>query len=88
MTNDDGGQGWIVANIPCDLDSVVMHKAAQRTHTELHEPSVTASRDGPEARVSVTVGCGGSDRENQDSSGRISFRAPPQVHVLRTNGLQ
>jgi len=73
MANNDGGQGWIIANIPCDSVSVVVHKAAQRTHTELYEPSITASRDGPEAGVGVTVDCGESDSENKDSRSRISF---------------
>ena len=73
MANNDGGQGWIIANIPYDVVSVIMHKAAQRTRTELHEPSVTTSGDGPEARVGVAVGCGESDGENKNSRSRISF---------------
>jgi len=87
MANNDGGQGWVVANIPYDLISVIMHRAAQRTRTVLYDPPVTASCDGLEARVGITVGCDESGNENEDSRGRISF-APPQVHVLRTDGLQ
>ena len=66
MANNDGGQGWIVANIPYDLVSVIVHGATQRTHTELYNSSVTASRDGTEARVGFTVGCGESDGKNRD----------------------
>jgi len=73
MANNDGGQGWIVANIPYDLVSVIVHRAAQRTHTELYERSVTAGRDGPETRVGLTVGCGESDGENKVRCGRIPF---------------
>jgi len=74
MANNDGGQGWIVANIPYDLVSVIKHSTTQRTHTELYEPSVTAGRDGPKARVGVTVGCCESDGENKDSRDRTPFR--------------
>ena len=73
MANNDGGQGWIVANIPYDLISVITDKAAQRTRTKLYEPSVTTSRDWLEARVGITVGCGESGGENKGSRSGISF---------------
>jgi len=74
MANDDGSQGGIVTNIPYDFASVIVYKTAhQQIRTVLYKGSVTAGRNGLEARVGVTVGWDERDDENQDLHDYISF---------------
>jgi hypothetical protein len=88
VANDDGGQGWIIANIPYKLTSVIAPKPIQlQIRTELHNGSVTTSRDGLEARVDITVRCGKRKTRRKTTATR-ALHTPPHVHVLRTEGLQ
>ena len=74
MTNNDGGQGWIITNVPYDPVSVIVCKAPQQPiRTMLYHSPVTTSRDWLEARVGVAVGCDERDDEHQGRHGRISF---------------
>ena len=88
VANNDGGQGWIIANIPYEFTSVIAPRPIQlQIRTELHNGSVTTSRDGLEARVGVTVGCSKRRMRRKTTMAR-ALHTPPHVHVLRTEGSQ
>jgi len=69
MANNDGGQGWVVANVPYDLVSVIKCKTDQRIRTMLYESPVTPSSYGLESRVGFTVVCDENNGENKTSRG-------------------
>jgi len=64
MANNDGGQGWVVANIPYDHILAIARRTAKYIRTELRYSPVTARRNGLEARVGIAVGCDECDDEH------------------------
>ena len=74
MANNDGGQGRVIANVPYYPISVIVYKTPQHIRTVLYHGPITASRNGLEARVGVTVGCHKNEDEHKEYHGRISCR--------------
>ena len=64
MANNDGGQGWVVANVPYDPISAIARRDIQYIRTVLYQSPVTACRNGLEARVGIAVGCDGCGDEH------------------------
>lgn len=64
MANNDGFQGWIVANVPYDPILAIARRTVHYIRTVLLYSPVTACLNGPEARVGITVGCNECDDEN------------------------